>query len=253
MQKSVNLVIESGVVSRHVVTDHLDELLPLAHLSYRVVLHDSAQFELSVALTQVQDCTIDIELDLQGDGARADVIVLYGLSGQQNLKINTIQKHYGKQTTSAVVACGIVTGQAYVAYQGMISLQPGSKRADAKQEHTTIVLSKQAKVVSIPSIEVLHHDVQCCHGAAIGQFHEQQLWYLQSRGFEKNVAYQMLVHSFFAEHMHRFLPDTGSNKNSFTLVVPDSAVSAIAGSEGWKPGSSDNNSSLLESLCQKIL
>lgn len=231
----IDVVVESGKIARYNVTDYNSDLPSPAFVSYRVTVHDAARFELSLAILRVNDCTISIELDLQGVGAQADILLLYGLSEQQNIKINTIQKHHGQKTTSTVIARGIVTDQARVAYHGMISLQPGSVQADAKQEHTTIVLSKSAKVVSIPSIEVLHHDVQCSHGAAIGQFHEQQLWYLQSRGFEKKVAYQMLVKSFFAEYMDRF-------------SLPCHPRSTLGSRD--KKSFSDQ---LLESLCQKIL
>lgn len=220
-QQLVEITVQPGIAARYVLTDHDqgDILEKSVTVVYQVTLLEASHFELFIALTQVQNCSIRIELDLQGAGAHADVTILYALSGQQNVKINTVQKHQGKKTISSFVARGIVTDQASVAYQGMISLQPGSLQADAKQEHTTIVLSKQAKVVSIPSIEVLHHDVQCSHGAAIGQFDEQQLWYLQSRGLQKTEAYKMLVHSFFAQYISRFLD------------VPN----------------------LLENLCQKIL
>lgn len=200
----IDLVINSGVYARYALTDFDTSKQYPSHVFYRVVLHDGARFELSVALIHAAKCTIDVELIVQGRGARADIVLLYGLSDRQHITIKTVQKHTGHSTTSSVIARGIVTDHSIVEYHGMISLREGSTQAKAQQEHTTIVVSKHARVVSIPSIEVLHHDVQCFHGAAIGQFDQQQLWYLQSRGFQEKEAYRMLLHSFFAEYAGRF-------------------------------------------------
>ena len=62
-----------------------------------------------------------------------------------------------------------------------------------------IVLSSGAKVISIPSIEVLEYDVQCSHGAAIGKFDDNDVWYLQSKGFVLDKAVELLICSFFGE------------------------------------------------------
>ncbi|MBP9764973.1 SufD family Fe-S cluster assembly protein [Candidatus Babeliales bacterium] len=175
--------------------------------------------ELNIMITQQQLATFSITMDVHGDHAVVDVVILYALSGTQRSILKTIQKHTGKHTKSSVVARGILKDQSFVDYQGMITLLEGSIKADASQEHTTIVMGNQAKVVSIPSIEVLHHDVRCCHGAAIGQFQQQHIWYLESRGFEKTKQHEMLVTSFFEQYCNRF----------------------------------EHSSNLLERLCQKII
>jgi Fe-S cluster assembly protein SufD len=185
----------------------------------RFTLHKSSRLQLCIALFQAQECTINFDFDLQGNAAEVDVVVLYGLSGKQRLKIISRQQHVGKDTKSSFIVRGIAMDQASVTYEGLIAMLPGSLQAKAMQDHTTIVLGDQTKIISVPSIEVLHHDVQCFHAAAVGQFQKQQLWYLQSRGFEKKIAISMLIRSFFSEHIDRF-----SDKEK-----------------------------LLESLCQKIL
>ena len=54
-------------------------------------------------------------------------------------------------------------------------------------------------MISVPTIEVLQYDVQCCHGSAIGKFDVDDMWYLQSKGIMPQQAQKMLVRSFFQD------------------------------------------------------
>lgn len=200
----IDLLIQHDTSVSYVISDQESFTGQSVQISCRIRMQQRSKVEFLLAFLYAQSCTIDIELDCSDDYSSVVVVVLYGLSGSQNVTINTVQKHVGKHTTSSVVARGILMDQSQVKYTGLISIQPGSSKANAGQEHATILLSRHAKVVSIPSIEVLHHDVQCLHGSAIGKFQEQQLWYLQSRGLTQAVAYRLLVHSFFAQYVNRF-------------------------------------------------
>lgn len=200
----IDLLIEPDVAVSYILLD--SELFSgqSVQISCRIRMEQRCKVDFLLAFLHVQNCTIDLELDCSQDDSSANVVVLYGLSGSQKITINTVQKHVGKHTCSNVVARGILMDKSQAQYTGLISIQPGSRKAIAAQEHATILLSRHGKVVSVPSIEVLHHDVQCLHGSAIGQFQEQQLWYLQSRGLTRNLAYRLLVHSFFAHYVNRF-------------------------------------------------
>jgi Fe-S cluster assembly protein SufD len=61
------------------------------------------------------------------------------------------------------------------------------------------MLSNQARVITIPKLEVEAHDVSCQHGAAIAYLSDEMLFYLRSRGLNKKAAEKLMVEAFLAE------------------------------------------------------
>jgi Fe-S cluster assembly protein SufD len=171
---------------------------------YHILVEKNAKLNILIAVLDAQNLAIEMHLYLQGDGAQAELSGVYGLDGQQQLSIKTYQMHYGLNTKSSATLKGMLKGQAQANVQGLIFIDKNACKSDASQENKNIVMSKQARVVSIPSIEVLQHDVACCHGTAVGQFDDKHRWYLTSRGLNFAQVHQMLISSFFGEIVQNF-------------------------------------------------
>ena len=173
-------------------------------ITYHIVLEKNAKLIFLLAILQAQNLDLTIYLYLEDDGAQAELFGLYGLDGQQQCSIKTYQMHYGVGTQSSVVLKGMLKDQVQASVQGLIFIDHNARKTNASQENKNIVMGNQARVISVPSIEVLQHDVNCCHGTAVGQFDEQHRWYLQSRGFTMDQVSVMLIHSFFGDVVEKF-------------------------------------------------
>ena len=57
-------------------------------------------------------------------------------------------------------------------------------------------LSRESKIVSIPLLRSLVGDVELTHEASIGRLSEEELLYLQSRGFSEDEALSLLIRGF---------------------------------------------------------
>lgn len=187
--------------------------------SYQIILTKNSSCKLYISLVNVSSVTLNIEVEAQGENSSFEIILLYALADKQTIKLITVQKHTALHTKSSFTARGMVKNNSSMDHQGLIFINEQAYKTDAELNHTAIVLDELSKVTLIPSIEVLTHDVSCAHGAAVGQFDKEHLWYLNSRGFDKKEAYKILAESFFGEFSVNF----------------------------------DEPESLLESLCQKIL
>jgi len=140
-----------------------------------------------------------LDIVLQGSGAQAHVRGLYLLSGSQTIDISSAQMHQKSHTTSDFILKGIVHDKAHAVYRGTIFIDKQAHRTNASQENKNILLSDFARAHSIPSLEVLNHDVQCSHGSAVGQFDKEQLFYAQARGLEEKVAKKLLLEGFLSD------------------------------------------------------
>ncbi|MBV23178.1 MAG: hypothetical protein CMA53_03670 [Euryarchaeota archaeon] len=110
-------------------------------------------------------------------------------------------------------ACG---GNSRTIGTGMLRVSDGSKGADAGQLFRNLLLSKKAEADSIPELEVSEHDVVGCgHGTANGPVDEEQLFYLEARGFSPDDAKDALIAAFLnttlsemgSETLHQWLAE----------------------------------------------
>ena len=56
-----------------------------------------------------------------------------------------------------------------------------------------------AKMNSNPQLVIDADDVKCSHGSSTGELDPDALFYLQSRGINKDTAKSMLIYGFIAE------------------------------------------------------
>ncbi|MEY3148722.1 MAG: hypothetical protein RL688_1941, partial [Actinomycetota bacterium] len=52
---------------------------------------------------------------------------------------------------------------------------------------------------SVPNLEIETNDVKCSHASTVGPIDEDQLFYLESRGVNPDVAQRLVVLGFFDE------------------------------------------------------
>ena len=86
----------------------------------------------------------------------------------------------------------------------MIVVDPGAQGTDAFQESRNLLLSKKAHADAIPGLEIQADDVRCTHAAAIAQVDKDQLFYLESRGLDRDAATRLIIDGFMQELVERF-------------------------------------------------
>ena len=110
-------------------------------------------------------------------------------------------------------ACG---GNSRTIGTGMLRVSDGSIGADAGQIFHNLLLSERAEADSIPELEVMEHDVVGCgHGTANGPIDDDQLFYLESRGFSSQDAKRALIAAF----LNSTLSEMGSQALHTWLVA----------------------------------
>ena len=62
-----------------------------------------------------------------------------------------------------------------------------------------LLLSDTAEVDCKPELEIFADDVQCSHGATCGDLDPEQLFYMQSRGINEDIARQILITAHLQE------------------------------------------------------
>lgn len=152
-----------------------------------------AAFDLGGALVRN-----DIAIDIAGSGASVDLYGLYLASGQQHIDNHTRVDHRVGPATSTEEYRGILTDRARCVFNGKALVHKGADGTDARQANHNLLLSDRAEIDTKPELEIYADDVKCSHGATVGQLDKAALFYLRSRGLDRDEATQVLTRAFAA-------------------------------------------------------
>jgi len=155
--------------------------------------------KLVVEILITSAANVQIECTLLGVGAEAHITGAYMLDASQKAQITTLQHHVASHTSSTLLMKGLLRDRAVSQYHGTVRIEKDAQGSCASQENKNILLSNSARAISVPSLEVLTHDVQCSHGSAIGRFDDEQLFYAASRGVDEKKAQHLLSNAFLAD------------------------------------------------------
>jgi Fe-S cluster assembly protein SufD len=148
-------------------------------------------------------CRCDANVKLDGEGAEAELNGLYVAGGRQHFDFHTSVEHVLPHGTSRELYKGVLDGRARAVFNGLIEVQPGAQKTDANVYNKNLLLSEEGLVNTKPEFKIHANDVQCKHGATIGQLNADALFYLRSRGIGVAEARRVLVYAFASEMLGR--------------------------------------------------
>ena len=136
---------------------------------------------------------------LLGVGAINELRTTFLGSGSQVQDFRTRQYHVAPRTESRLLSKGAVAGDSRCVYTGLIEIEKGAKRTDARQTNHNLLLSSTAHADSVPNLDIRENDVMCAHASTVGPLDEHQRWYLESRGVRHSDAERLMIEGFFTE------------------------------------------------------
>ncbi len=113
-------------------------------------------------------------------------------------KLDILHKiyHRAPDTSSEIEARGVLRDKAYAIYRADIVMEKGMKGLSGAQDGKFLVLSKEAKVDAIPSLDIASNSVSCSHSLSITNITPEDLFYAKTRGLGETEARKLLVDGF---------------------------------------------------------
>lgn len=112
-------------------------------------------------------------------------------------------EHAAPQTRTVQNFRGIATGRSRVACNGHIVMRSAAIGAASEQSLRALLAGPGAEADLRPQLEIYTDDVKASHGATTGKLDEQQLFYLLSRGIERDTAEALLKWAFIEDVVAR--------------------------------------------------
>ncbi|MFN7905385.1 MAG: Fe-S cluster assembly protein SufB [Pseudobdellovibrionaceae bacterium] len=107
--------------------------------------------------------------------------------------------HIGKNTKSTIISKGISAGKSSNAYRGLVKIMPSAVNSRNYSQCDSMLVGDQCSAHTYPYLEVKNQTAQIEHEATTSRISEEQLFYLQSRGLNKEQSISMLVNGFCKE------------------------------------------------------
>jgi Fe-S cluster assembly protein SufD len=143
---------------------------------------------------------------LAGEGSECLINGLFMANGRQHMDNYMLVEHASPHCDSRQFYNGILNGQSHGVFHGRIIVHKDAQKTDAKQTNRNLLLSDDAQIDTKPQLEIYADDVKCTHGATIGQFDDNALFYLRSRGLAEAAARHVLLLAFANECLDRMNP-----------------------------------------------
>lgn len=118
------------------------------------------------------------------------------IEGKQHVDHNTLVHHIAPNCESHQDYKGLFAESSIGVFNGKIIVEKDAQKTDAFQQNNNILIDDKATINAKPQLEIFADDVKCSHGCTIGQFDEDALFYLRSRGIGLKEAKALLMYAF---------------------------------------------------------
>jgi len=138
-------------------------------------------------------------LFLSGQDAQCTSYGLYLADKMQHIDNYVNVEHLAPGCTSNQLFKGILDEKSKGVFNGRIYVARGAQDTSAYQKNNSILLTNDARMYTKPHLEIFADEVKCSHGATVGQLDNDAMFYLQSRGINRDEARLMLMTAFADE------------------------------------------------------
>src|ERR1700730_16950290 len=166
-----------------------------------------------------------LESRLDEPGASLDSYSL--LVGHQERHVDCVNfvTHAAPDTRSTQTARAIASDASRVIFNSKVIVNAGAVHAQSQQSCRGLLLSPTAEIDTRPQLEIHADEVKCAHGATTGRLDPDMLFYMLSRGLDRDTAQSLLVYAFLADVL------TGMSVASARTAIENALIAQLPDSQ----------------------
>lgn len=164
----------------------------------RIIAGRDANVEWVTANLGAQLQHVEAETTLTETGSRVEWQAVTFANEKQVLLTAPVLRHVGVNTESHLDFKTVVDDEGYSTFDGLIKIEKESRGTATRLEEHALHLGGKARSDSIPGLKIDTNDVaRAGHASTSGEIDEEQLFYMRSRGINRDEAIHMIVTGFF--------------------------------------------------------
>jgi Fe-S cluster assembly protein SufD len=166
-----------------------------------------------------------LEAHLDKPGASLDSYSLLVGHEDRHVDCVNIVTHGAPDTRSNQTARAIASDSSRVIFNSKVIVNAGAVHAQSQQSCRGLLLSPTAEIDTRPQLEIHADEVKCAHGATTGRLDPDMLFYMLSRGLDRDTAQSLLVYAFLADVL------TGMSVASARAAIENALIAQLPDSQ----------------------
>ncbi|RFS26851.1 Fe-S cluster assembly protein SufD [Chitinophaga silvatica] len=138
----------------------------------------------------------NLSVALKGSHTETNLKGIYLANKHQHVDNHTFMDHIMPDCYSNELYKGVLLDSSNAVFTGKILVHQEAQKTNAFQQNNNLLLGDKADINSQPQLEIYADDVKCSHGFTAGQFSEESMFYLRSRGIGEDAAKALMVNAF---------------------------------------------------------
>ena len=150
---------------------------------------------------------------LVGDRSSVEQVEIVFAAAVQLFDLTSYTRHLGRDTTGNLLSKGALLDRSRSYMKGLITIERSAVGTDSYLGEFGMNLSKAARAVAIPSLEIDQPDCRrAAHSSSVGPIDPTQLFYLESRGIPPDEARKFIVLGFLEPVVARVPLDSARDR-----------------------------------------
>ena len=133
---------------------------------------------------------------LKGDNSHGTCITISVAGKGQHQDSGAKMIHIGKNTTSNIISKSIARDGGKSDFRSIVDIKENAENSEALIKCDTLILDKDSSSDAYPTNRVRNNTSNIEHEATVSKISEDKLFYLMSRGIEKEKAIEMIILGF---------------------------------------------------------
>ncbi|HXC09301.1 MAG TPA: Fe-S cluster assembly protein SufD [Steroidobacteraceae bacterium] len=167
----------------------------------------------------------NLEAHLDAPGASLESHSLLVGHEDRHVDCVNIVTHGAPDTQSSQTARAIAGDTSRLIFNSKVIVDAGAVRSQSQQSCRGLLLSPTAEIDTRPQLEIHADEVKCAHGATTGRLDPDMLFYMLSRGLDRETAQSLLVFAFLADVL------TGMSVESARAAIENALISQLPDSQ----------------------
>ena len=169
----------------------------------KITVGERARVEFTGVDISRADSAVELTIELLGDDSSADISSVYFGSDERKINLNYVIRQCGRHTDAVMNVRGALTDRSEKNFRGTLDFQRGSKGSVGRESEEVVLLSKDVRNRSVPLMLSHEDDVDGHHAVSIGRIDEAKLFYIMSRGLDREQAERLIVEAAFNPVLER--------------------------------------------------
>lgn len=140
---------------------------------------------------------------LRGDNAVGEFYSVAVTNNYQQADTGTKMIHIGKNTRSLIVSKGISAGKSQNSYRGLVKVNKQATNSRNFSQCDSLLMGDQCGAHTWPYIECHNKSSVMEHEATTSKISDDQLFYCQQRGIDKESAISLIVNGYAKEVLNK--------------------------------------------------